>query len=131
MVDLERLNGHTPGPWEVRKGGGWVGPIDGPCPPHVVRVYEDDKGRRCTDYIVTATHTIPDATLCAAAPDLLAEVRALRAERDALKGLKDEYKDGLYAAEHDKSVLTKARDAALARVQTLEQELKDAALRSR
>ena len=72
---------HTPGPWEYRKGGKANLDIEGDVHynPHVVAIYRDGEGRRCTAYIAECSSTTADndanAALIAAAPDLLEAAR--------------------------------------------------------
>lgn len=77
---------HTPGPWTFRKGG----PvrvegvnIDGMSEfahPHIVCIYNDEQGRRCTAFVAECASATLDneanARLIAAAPDLLAAAEA-------------------------------------------------------
>ena len=53
----------TKGPWTAIKSDKLT------FPPHVVRIFKDDKGRRCTDYICDV-HEERDVNLIATAPDL-------------------------------------------------------------
>ncbi len=86
-VDLEALTGHTPGPYvryEPEDGIGcyWVEHL-----PEGSVAYETKNGVAAFGQAVFAVPIFngrETANLLAAAPDLLAEVRALRAERDAL-----------------------------------------------
>ena len=70
---------HTPGPWEYRQGG--ICPIATlpNYPPHIVRIYRDEKGRHCTSFIaMLESATEPNdanARLIAAAPELLEAVK--------------------------------------------------------
>jgi hypothetical protein len=91
-VDLEALTGHTPGPYvryEPEDGIGcyWVEHL-----PEGSVAYETKNGVAAFGQAVFAVPIFngrETANLLAAAPDLLAEVRALRAERDALQRFKD------------------------------------------
>jgi hypothetical protein len=107
MVDLEKLSGHTPGPWSVWDGPSYVGGGRDLCigagedwlanmaAPECRRPNIGPDGSHCAlrhshvdicviDPEITAVQEA-NARLIAAAPELLAEVRALRSERDALK----------------------------------------------
>jgi hypothetical protein len=90
---LEASATHTPGPWTVRKSGVSRFSTDGenwedePYPDHVVRIYRDSQGRRCTQYIAlckgAALPNDANANLIAAAPDLLQELEHICAEAES------------------------------------------------
>lgn len=72
-LDLSIFNGHTPGPWSAHAGD----PDEG---------HDCYEIRRAGEYIASVAWQLrTDAALIAAAPDLLAEVKRLRAENEALK----------------------------------------------
>ena len=89
-MDLSAFEGHTPGPWMANADTtcsnplyrgvlAFLGNFEDAVHGHVsVIVDDDDRAWRVRD----ADRATADARLMAAAPDLLAEVQALRAERD-------------------------------------------------
>jgi hypothetical protein len=86
MSDAERnimSAKHTPGPWTFRKAGRFQGIV---YPPHVVHIYADAKGRRCTEFIANCEsidigedvgEDVANAHLIAAAPELLEALKEL------------------------------------------------------
>ena len=102
-LDLSRFDGHTPGPWDVfdydgqyvavaRRSGAYVAQCSG-----ISATIEGEQLRS-------------NAELCAAAPTLLAEVRALRAERERLREALDRIAGGIL----DKAQCISIARAALA-----------------
>ena len=66
----QRKRQPTPGPWIARA------PTYSDVPPHVVRILRDDQQRKCTTYVADCQHAA-DARLIAAAPDMLAALKAI------------------------------------------------------
>ena len=72
MIDTDKIEGHTPGPWELTPEG------------HIIAENDTVVCNRYTKRLVE-THLPKDAQLIAAAPELLAEVKRLREENTRLK----------------------------------------------
>lgn len=80
----------TPPPWKARKAGKLTFSADdgktfktAEYPAHVIRVYRDEQGRRCTQFLADCNGANApneaNAALMAAAPELLASLEAILA----------------------------------------------------
>lgn len=112
------MSAHTPGPWTKRGGGpSYVKDDDrADVPFHVVKVDEDEQGRRRTAFVAvcdaTTLNNDANAQLIAAAPDLLNELQRCQ---DVLFGLLDYFDPG-----HELTEINKQRDrntAAIAKAE--------------
>ena len=106
-VDLDALDGHTPGPWSILPakdtGGG----------PLVGWSLQSERRYLCIIRHEDGQATAADAALIAAAPDLLAECRRLRADLAAREAtVAAEYYEATTKCNNAQAALARLREAA-------------------